>query len=129
MLKAVPALSAAVIAGWALAGSATGASAGHHHHGCCGPIAPTYHVHNKVIHKHVRRYHDVSRTHYVHRIHRIIDITRIRPIIHISDVTRIHHHKVTLVHPRHEHHTQWLPARKYVTHSYQNTWDCRCHYR
>src|SRR3954454_15718403 len=128
MLKAVTALSATVIAGWALVGSATDASAHYRHHGCCGPIAPTYHVHNKVIHKLQalsRRVTYPLRAPYP----RIIDITRIRPIIHISDVTRIHHHKVALVHPRHEHHTQWLPARKYVTHSYQNTWDCRCEYR
>ncbi len=129
MLKSMTFLSAALIAGLAFTGSTTDASAGYRNHGgCCGggPIPPSYVYKTKHVHKHITRYRDVSRTHYVHRVHRIVHVLRIRPIVHVSIVTRVHHHNVAVVHTKHQHVTQWLPARKYVTHSVRNYWDCGC---
>jgi hypothetical protein len=131
MLKFVTALAGALVAGLALAGSATDASAGYGHrrHGCCGPIAPTYHYHNKIVKKNVWRHHNLWRTKYVPRIHRIVEVTRIRPIIHVHDVTHVHHKIVGVVRPVHQHMTQWLPAHTYVTHKRFDTWSCGCSYR
>src|SRR5258708_6585782 len=116
MLRFVTALSAALIAGLAFAGTA---SAGHHHKGChsCGPIKPSYTYSTKKIHKTVTHHHDVHRTKYVKRIKPIIHVTRIQPIVHVRNVTRVHTRLVGVVHPVHRHVTQWLPARKYVTNS------------
>jgi hypothetical protein len=122
MLKFVTALSAALIIGWAIVGSASTASAGgyrHHggygHHGCCGPVAPKYYNHTVYKHKHIKRYRDVWRHKYVKRIKRIVHVTRIQPIIHLHKVTRVHTKIVGVVVPRHERHTRVLPAKTYVT--------------
>jgi hypothetical protein len=114
MLKFVTAL--ALVAGWALAGSAT-ANAGHRHHGCCGPIPPSYSYSTKNIYKNVTHHRDVYRTKYVKRIKRLVHVTRIQPIIHVHNVTRVHTNIVGVVHPVHERTTQWLPPRRYVTNS------------
>lgn len=115
MLKSVSALIGALVVGWAIAGSATEASAYHRHHGCCGPIPPSYYYHTKKVHKNVFHKHDVYRTKYVKRIHRIVHVTRIKPIVHVYNVTRVHTNIVGVVHNKYEHHTQWLPAKKIVT--------------
>ena len=83
MLKFVTALSAALIIGWALVGSATTASARHHRHGCCGPLPPSYTYKTKNVYKHITRHHDVWRTRYFKRIKPIVHVTRIRPIVHV----------------------------------------------
>jgi hypothetical protein len=127
MLKLVSALFAGLIAGWGLVGSTTTASAHYRHHGCCGGyIAPSYVYKNvnKYIHK--TRYHDTWRVRYVHRVHKIVHVTRIRPIIHITSVLRVHHRTVARVHNVNVWRTQWLPARKYVTHKVKNYYDCNC---
>ena len=117
MLKSVTALSAALIVGWALVGSATTASAGHRHHGCCGPIPPSVTHKTKTVHKHVTRYRDVQRTKYVQRIHPIVHVTRIQPVVHVHKVTRVHTRIVGVPYPVHRHVTQWLPPRHTVTSS------------
>jgi len=117
MLKSVTALSAALIAGWALVGSATDASAGHRRHGCCGPIPPSYTYKTKTVHKHITRHRDVTRTKYVQRVKRIVHVTRIQPIVHVHKVTRVHTRIVGVVHPVHERVMQRLPARQFVTSS------------
>ena len=96
MLKLVTALSAALIIGWALVGSAATASAGYRKAGCCGPLPPSYTYNTKKVHKNITRHHDVWRTRYVKRVH-----------------TRL----VGVVHPVHERVTQYLPAQTYTTHS------------
>ena len=118
MLKCVTALSAALIAGFALVGSATDASAGHRRHGCCGPIPPSYTYKTKKVHTHITRHRDVTRTKYVQRIKRIVHVTRVQPIVHVHKVTRVHTRIVGIVHPVHHHVTQVLPPRHYVTSSF-----------
>jgi hypothetical protein len=115
MLKFVTAL--ALVAGWALAGSATTANAGHRHHGCCGPIPPSYNYSTKKIYKNITHHRDVYHTKYVKRIKRIVHVTRIQPIIHVHNVTRVHTNIVGVVHPVHQRATQWLPPMRYVTNS------------
>jgi hypothetical protein len=121
MLKFVTALSAALIIGWAVVGSATTASAGgyggYRHHGCCGPIKPSYTYTTKKVHKHITRRHDVWRTRYVKRYKRIVHVTRIQPIYHIHNVKRVHTKLVGVVHRVHQHSTQWLPPKKIYTSS------------
>ena len=90
MLKFGTALVAALIIGWGLVGSATTASARHHHRGCCGPLPPSYSYSTKNVHKHITRHHDVYRTRYVKRIKRYVHVTRIQPIVHIHNVKRVH---------------------------------------
>jgi hypothetical protein len=130
MLKSVTALFGTLIAAWILVGSATSATAGsgygHRHHGCCGPIPPTYHYKTKNIYKHVTRYSDVWRTRYVPRIHRIVHVTRYQPIINIHKVKRIHTKIVGVVHNRYQHVSQWLPAKKYVSVSVRHYTHCGC---
>jgi hypothetical protein len=117
MSKFVTALSAALIVGWTLVGSATDASAGHRHKGCCGPIPPSYTHKTKTVHKHVTHYRDVQRTRYVKRIKPIVHVTRIQPVVHVHKVTRVHTRIVGVVHPVHRHVTQVLPPMHYVTSS------------
>lgn len=117
MLKSVTALSAALIMGWALVGSATTASAGYRHHGCCGPVPPSYTYKVKKVYKNITRHRDVWRTKYVKRTKRIVHVLRIQPIIHIHNVTRVHTKIVGVVYPVHQRVTQYLPAKKYVTNS------------
>ena len=71
MLKSVTALSAALILGAALVGSATTASAkdrGYGGSGCCGPIKPTTSYSTKKTYKNVKVYKDVWKNKYVKRI-------------------------------------------------------------
>jgi hypothetical protein len=119
MLRFATALSAALIIGWALLGSASPASAHHHrhHHGCCGPLPPSYTYKTRNVYKNITRHHDVYRTRYVKRIKPIVHVTRIQPIVHIHNVTRVHTNIVGVVHPVHHRVTQWLLARTYVTNS------------
>jgi hypothetical protein len=129
MLKFVTALSAALIMGWALVGSATTASAGYRHHGCCGPIPPSYSYSTKKVHKYIRHDRDVWRTKYVKRTKRYVHVTRIQPIYHVHNVTRVHTKIVGVVHPVHQRVTQWLPARRYVTNSVVHLRpECGCSY-
>jgi hypothetical protein len=129
MLKSFTALSAALIIGWVLVGSATTASAGHRHHGCCGPIPPSYTYSTRNVYKNVTRHHDVWRTRYVRRTHHIVHVTRIQPIVHVHNVTRVHTNIVGVVHPVHQQVTQWLPARHYVTNSVVHLRpECGCSY-
>jgi hypothetical protein len=124
MLKFVTALSAALIIGWALVGTATTASAGGygygksgygHGYGCCGPIKPKYYSHVVYRHKHIKRYHDVWRHKYVKRIKRIVHVTKIQPVIHLHKVTRVHTKVIGVVVPRHERHTYVLRPITHVT--------------
>ena len=118
MLKFATALSAALIIGWALVGSAATASAGHHrHHGCCGPLPPSYTYKTKKVHKHITRYRDVHRTRYFKRIKPIIHVTRIQPVLHVHKVTRVHTRIVGVPYPVHHHVTRWLPPIRQVTNS------------
>ena len=117
-MKLVTALSAALIVGLAVAGSATTADAGKGR-GCpgCGPLPPSYTYKTKKIHKHITRYRDVHRTKYFKRIKPIIHVTRIQPVIHVRKVTRVHTRLVGVVYPVHRHVTKWLPPRHHVTSS------------
>jgi len=118
MLKSVTALLVALIVGSGLVGSATTANAGHRHHGgCCGPIAPSYVYKVKRVFKSITHHRDVYHVKYVKRIKRIIHVTRIQPIIRIHNVTRVHTNIVGVVHTVHQHTTQVLPAKRYVTNS------------
>ena len=117
MLKLVTALSAALIIGWALVGSAATASAGYGKAGCCGPLPPSYTYNTKKVHKHITRHHDVYRTKYFKRIKRYVHVTRIQPVVHIHNVKRVHTKLVGVVHPVHSRVTQYLPAQTYTTHS------------
>ena len=120
MLKFVTALSAALIIGWALVGSATTASAGGYGYGksgCCGPLPPSYTYKTKKVYKNITRYRDVYRTKYVKRTKRYVHVTRIQPIIHIRNVKRVHTRMVGVVYPVHHRVTQYLPAKTYSTHS------------
>lgn len=125
MLKFVTALSAAMIIGWAFVGSAAPASAGgygrHHggygHHGCCGPVRPSYSVSTRYVHKHIRHNRDVYRTRHVKRIKRYVHVTRIQPVLHVHNVTRVHTRVVGVVVPVHVRQTQYLPPKRIVTSS------------
>jgi hypothetical protein len=129
MLKFGTALSAALIIGGALVGSASPASARHHHRGCCGPIAPSYTYSTRNVYKNITRHHDVYRTRYVKRIKPVVHVTRIQPIVHVHNVTRVHTNIVGVVHPVHHRVTQWLPARHYVTNSVVHLPpECGCSY-
>src|SRR3979411_2808444 len=107
MLKFVTALFAALIIGWALVGSATTASARHRHHGCCGPLPPSYTYKTRNVYKNITRHHDVWRTRYVKRIKPIVHVTRIRPIVHVHNVTRVHTKLVGGAHLGPTRETQW----------------------
>ena len=115
MLKFVTALSAALIIGWALVGSAATASAGYRKAGCCGPLPPSYTYKTKHVHKHVTKYRDVQRTRYVKRIKPIIHVTRIQPVVHVHKVTRVHTRLVGVPYPVHHHVTKWLAPRYIMT--------------
>ena len=117
MSRFVTALSVALIGAWALVGAATTASAGHRHHGCCGPIPPSYTHKTKTVHKNVTRHRDVYRTRYVPRVKPIVHVTRIQPIVHVHNVTRVHTRIVGVVHPVHHRVVQWLPPRTFVSNS------------
>src|SRR6188768_1244874 len=126
MLKFLTALSAALIIGWALVGSATTASAGHRQK---GPLPPSYTFNTKKVHEHVTRHRDVWRTRYVQRIKPIVHVTRIQPIVHVRNVTRVHTRVVGVVRPVHHHVTQVLPPRAYVTNSVVHLRpECGCSY-
>jgi hypothetical protein len=113
MLRFATALSAALVIGWALVGSASPASARHRHPGCCGPLPPSY----------------TYKTRYVKRIKPIVHVTRIQPIVHVHNVTRVHTNLVGVAHPVHHRVTQWLPARYYVTNSVVHLRpNCGCSY-
>jgi hypothetical protein len=147
MLKSKSALIAAVIVGGALAGSTSTASAQAQgwgwgwgqqapapvvagDYGCCGGghagTSYVYKTVNKVSHR--TRYHDVWRTRYVNRVHKIVHVTRIRPIVYIHSVARVHYRTVARVHNVHVWRTEYLPARKIVTSSVKNYYDCNCSY-
>lgn len=120
MLKFVTALSAALIIGWALVGSATTANAGGYGYGksrCCGPIKPSYSVRTKYVHKHIRHHRDVWRTKHVKRIKRYVHVTRVQPIYHVHNVTRVHTKVVGVVVPVHVRKTHYLPPKRIVTSS------------
>jgi hypothetical protein len=117
MLKFVTALSAVLILGWALVGSAATASAGYRKSGCCGPIPPSYTYKTKKVYKNVTRYRDVYRTKYVKRYKRYVHVTRIQPVIYIRNVKRVHTKIVGVVYPVHQRVTQYLPAKTYSSNS------------
>jgi hypothetical protein len=117
MLKFVTALSAALIIGWALVGSATTASAGYRNYGCCGHVKPSYTYSTKKVYKNITRYRDVWRTKYVKRTKRYVHVTRIQPIYYIRNVKRVHTRIVTVVRPYHVRVTQYLPAKRYSSNS------------
>src|ERR1051325_11244771 len=91
MSKFVTGLSAALIVGLALVGSAATASAdgygkrhgGYGGGGCCAPLPPSYSSHTVYKNKHITRYHDVWRHQYFKRYKKHIHITKIQPILHI----------------------------------------------
>jgi hypothetical protein len=119
MLKTMSALFAVLVAGWVLFGSVTNASAGYGN----GSSHTTYVY--RTVHpvSHVTRYHDVWRTNYAYRVHRVVHVTRVRPIVYVHVVTRVHHHDVAIVRHVNVYRTQYLPARKIVTHSVINISD------
>jgi len=112
MSKLVTALSAALIVGWALVGSAATASAGGYGKGhgygggCCGPLPPSYSRHTVYKHKHVTRYRDVWHHKHFKRYKKHYRITNIQPVIHVHKVTRVHTKLIGVV----------VPVYKKVTH-------------
>ena len=133
MIRLMSVAVAMVFAGWLVVGSTANASAGPYHHlrHClpCGPLPTTVHVHISHTNKSYTRYHDRAVYQHVPRYHRIVTITKIQPIVHIYDVTRIHHHKVYYVQDTYAHETMHLPPITYVHPSVINTYDggCGCH--
>src|SRR5205823_14000513 len=121
MLKLVTALSAAVIVGFALLGSATTASAGGYHrgggHGCCGPIPPSYSSNTKTVNRYITRHHDVWRVKHFKRYKVHVHTTRIQPVNHIHTVIRHHTKLVGVIVPVHKHRTVWLHLRTVHTSS------------
>jgi hypothetical protein len=115
MPKFPTALSAALLVGFTLAGSATDANAGKRRHGCCGPIPPSYTHKTKTVHKYITRYRDVHRTKYVERIKPIVHVTRIQPVLHVRNVTRVHTRIIDVARPVHQYVTQVLPVRHAMT--------------
>jgi hypothetical protein len=126
MLKFVTALSAALIGGWALVGSATTAKAdyarpsyGHSGHGghggCCGPIKPSYSSKTVYKHKYINKHRDVWRHKHVTKIKRHYHLTRIQPIYHINTVTRVHTKIIAHVKPVYIHRVTYLPPKKIYT--------------
>lgn len=115
MLKLVSALFAGLIAGWALVGSTTTASAHYRHYGCCGPVAPSYIFKTKKVYKNYTHVRNVWRTKYVKRNHLIVHVTRIQPIVHVHNITRVHTKVVGMVRNVHVWKTKYLPAKKYYT--------------
>lgn len=124
MLRVVSALFAVLVAGWVLFGSATNASAGYGN----GRSHTTYIY--RTVHpvRHVTHYRDVSRTNYSYHVHRYVHVTRVQPIVYVHDVTRVHHHDVAIVRHVNVYRTQYLPARKIVTHSVINISDHHRHH-
>ncbi|HYW64254.1 MAG TPA: hypothetical protein VE865_13755 [Bradyrhizobium sp.] len=123
MLKLVTALSAALIMGIALVGSATTASAGGYHRGgggyggCCGPLRPSYSVTTRQVHKHIRHNRDVYHTKYFKRYKKYVHITRIQPVYHIHTVTRHHTKLVGVVVPTYRRETVYLHPKTIRTSS------------
>jgi hypothetical protein len=120
MLKFVTSLSAALIVGWALVGSATTASAGGYGKGyggkgCCGPLPPSYKSHTVYKHKHIKKYRDVWKHQYFKRYKKHIHVTKIQPIIHVHKVTRVHTKLIGVVVPVHKKITTHLPPKWIVT--------------
>ena len=72
------------------------------------------------------RYHDVSVFKHVHRIHQVVNVTRVQPVLHIHDVTRVHHHTIVLTSDAYQHVTQHLPPIYDVQRSVLNYYDCSC---
>ena len=125
MRKIVIAVIATSAFGWLVAGSATSASA--HRCGSCGaPPAPT--TIYKTVHpaQYMTKYHDVSKTKLVHHVHRITTIVRVQPILHIHEVTRVHHHTVVTVSNSYSRETEHLSPIVHTTRSTENFYDCGC---
>ena len=124
-MKFVTTLSAAVIVGFALVGSATTASAGGYYRGggggyggCCGPIPPSYSTSTKKVHKYIKRHRDVWRVKHFKRYKVHVHTTRIQPVYHIHTVVRHHTKLVGVVVPVHKQRTVWLPPHKIYTSSH-----------
>ena len=131
MIKVVTALTAALVAGWVVAGSATSASA--HYRGpssprchACGPLPTTVHVNTVHTSKSYTRYHDESVYRHVPRYHRIVTVTRIQPVVHILNVTRIHHRTVYFVKDTYAHRTEHLPPLTYERSAVVNIYHKGC---
>ena len=94
--------------------------------GSCGPIAPT--TIYKMVHPNLysTKYHDVSVTKHVHRVHRVTTVVRVQPILHIHEVTRVHHHTVVTTSQSYHRHTEHLSPIRLVTHSTENFYTCGC---
>jgi hypothetical protein len=123
MLKFVTALSAAVIVGFALIGSATTASAGGYYrggggHGCCGPIRPSYSSNTKTVHKYIKHHRDVWRVKHFKRYKLHVHTTRIQPVYHVHTVIRHHTKLVGVIVPIHKHKTVWLHPKTIRTSSH-----------
>lgn len=106
MVRILSVLSTVLIAGWALAGAASEANAGHRH-GCCR---------SKTIYRDVTRYRSTYHTNYVQRYHRVERAQWIQPVTRVHVVNVIHERTVPVWHnvivcvPR------WLPPRvEYVS--------------
>lgn len=123
MIKSVTALSAALLAGCVLAGSAPTATA---RCSACGPIPPqTYY---KTVHpaQYYTRYRDVSVYNRVNRVRQIFNVTRVQPIVYINEVTRVHHHTIVQVSNAYQDVTQYVAPLTYVYRSVQHYYDCGC---
>ena len=127
MRRIAKALIATAAGSWILFGAATGVSA-HHRPGCnsCGPITPS--TIYKIVHpqQFVTKYHDVSRTYLVHRVRRVTTVVRVQPILHIHDVTRVHHHTIVTVSNAYHRETEHLSPIRLVTHSVEDLYSCGC---
>jgi|ERR1051325_416830 hypothetical protein len=124
MLKFVTALSAALIVGWTLVGSAGTASAdsyggygsgGGYGGGCCGPLPPSYSSNTVYKHRHITKHRDVWRHKYFKRYKKHIHITKIQPILHIHKVTRVHTKLIGVIVPIKKHVYKRLPDKVIVT--------------
>lgn len=125
MRKTVMALIATLAFGWVMAGATTSAGA-HACASCSAPVPPT--TIYKTVHpsQFMTKYHDVSVTRHVRRVHRVTTVVRVQPILHIHEVTRVHHHTVVTTRNAYHRQTEHLAPIREVTHSTQNIYECGC---
>ena len=127
MRRIATALIATSALGLTIAGAA-GIADAHSRPGCgsCGPVAPT--TIYKTVHPSLysTKYHDVSVTRHVHRVHRVTTVVRVQPILHIHEVTRVHHHTVVTTSQSYHRETEHLSPIRVVTHSTENFYSCGC---
>ena len=76
--------------------------------------------------KSLTRYHDKLVYKHVLRVHRVVNVTRVQPIIHIHDITRVHHRTIVRINDVYSRVTQQLMPIRTIEYSTQNYYDCNC---